>query len=289
MSTIRETASQIKEMDIKELRVLRVLAMLITRYNLVPLDVLRVKSKIDEKELGYILKRLHKMKLIRKGELGIRVLSSGLDALALRALVKRGILESLGPPIAIGKESDIYEGLSPGGETLALKFFRIGRTSFRGIKRKREYIKHNIHEWHLVNILSAKKEYRVLKKLHERGCPVPEPLDVAYHVLVMKEYMAIPLYKIKELQDPEKILRKVLRAIKECVIEGGYVNGDLSEFNVLLDEQERALIIDWPQAVKVGASSYKARLERDVMNITNYFRRKFGVDVKVKDFLKEVT
>lgn len=286
MSTLRETASQVKELGVKELRVLKVLATLIRKYNLVPLEILRTKSRMDDRELEYILRKLHRMKFIKKGELGIRILSSGLDALALRILVKRGMLESLGPPIAIGKESDVYEGLSPEGRTLALKFFRIGRISFRGIKRKREYVKHDVHEWHLVNILSAKKEYRVLKELYGKGCPVPEPLDVVYHVLVMKEYMAVPLYKIRELRDPEKTLRKVLRAVKKCVIEGGYVNGDLSEFNVLLDEREKVLIIDWPQAVRVNTPSYKDRLKRDFINIANYFRRKFGVEVE--GFLKEV-
>lgn len=51
----------------------------------------------------------------------------------------------------------------------------------------------------------------------------------------------------------------------------GIVHGDLSEFNVLMD-QYGPVIIDLPQAVDAAANNHaKSMLLRDVANMTNYF------------------
>ena len=51
----------------------------------------------------------------------------------------------------------------------------------------------------------------------------------------------------------------------------GIVHGDLSEFNVLVD-QYGPVIIDLPQAVDAAANNHaKSMLLRDVENMTNYF------------------
>ena len=48
----------------------------------------------------------------------------------------------MGRKIGVGKESDVYMGQGPGGEEVVLKFARLGRTSFRSIKRNRDYLQH---------------------------------------------------------------------------------------------------------------------------------------------------
>ena len=51
----------------------------------------------------------------------------------------------------------------------------------------------------------------------------------------------------------------------------GLIHGDLSEFNVLVDE-DGPVIIDLPQVVDAAANNNAQRmLERDVNNITNYY------------------
>jgi RIO kinase 1 len=51
----------------------------------------------------------------------------------------------------------------------------------------------------------------------------------------------------------------------------GLVHGDLSEFNVLVDE-DGPVIIDLPQAVDAAANNNAhAMLERDVSNMTDYY------------------
>ena len=53
----------------------------------------------------------------------------------------------------------------------------------------------------------------------------------------------------------------------------GIVHGDLSEFNVLVDESG-PVIIDLPQAVDAaGNNNAQAMLARDVNNMTNYYGR----------------
>ena len=51
----------------------------------------------------------------------------------------------------------------------------------------------------------------------------------------------------------------------------GLVHGDLSEFNVLVDDYG-PVIIDLPQAVDAAANNHaKSMLERDVNNMTAYY------------------
>ena len=42
--------------------------------------------------------------------------------------------------VGCGKESDIYKCTNANGEFVILKFTRLGRTSFKTIKKNRDYI-----------------------------------------------------------------------------------------------------------------------------------------------------
>ena len=66
--------------------------------------------------------------------------------------------------------------------------------------------------------------------------------------------------------DHGKVIRYVVRML--CA---GLIHGDLSEFNVLVDE-EGPVIIDLPQVVDAAANNQaRAMLERDVDNMRNYY------------------
>lgn len=61
---------------------------------------------------------------------------------------------------------DIYIVASPEGEQYALKLHRLGRTSFRNLKNKRDYHKHRKNmSWLYLSRLSAMKEYAYMKVL----------------------------------------------------------------------------------------------------------------------------
>jgi RIO kinase 2 len=78
----------------------------------------------------------------------------------------------------VGKESDVFVGLNNEGQEVILKFARLGRNSFRSIKRNRDYLVHRKSaSWLYMSRLAALKEYAFMKALYDRGFPTPIPLD----------------------------------------------------------------------------------------------------------------
>ncbi len=66
----------------------------------------------------------------------------------------------------------------------------------------------------------------------------------------------------------ERLIREVVRML--CA---GVVHGDLSEFNILIGS-DGPVIIDLPQAVDAAGNNHAPKiLERDVVNLRNYFGR----------------
>jgi serine/threonine-protein kinase RIO1 len=66
------------------------------------------------------------------------------------------------------------------------------------------------------------------------------------------------------------------------------VHGDLSEYNILVAESGRFVIIDWPQSVARNDPAAKTLLERDVTNIVEFFARKHNVNVPFQTALDYV-
>ena len=67
----------------------------------------------------------------------------------------------------------------------------------------------------------------------------------------------------------------------------GIIHGDLSEFNVLVDDYG-PVIIDLPQAVDAaGNNNARAMLERDINNITDYYAQ-FAPELKDTRYTKEM-
>lgn len=63
---------------------------------------------------------------------------------------------------------DIYIVASPDGEQYALKLHRLGRTSFRNLKNKRDYHKHRKNmSWLYLSRLSAMKEFAYMKVMDQ--------------------------------------------------------------------------------------------------------------------------
>lgn len=59
---------------------------------------------------------------------------------------------------------DIYIVASPNDEQYALKLHRLGRTSFRNLKNKRDYHQHRKNmSWLYLSRLSAMKEFAYMK------------------------------------------------------------------------------------------------------------------------------
>ena len=75
-----------------------------------------------------------------------------------------------------------------------LLFLRLGRTSFRQIKNKRDYHKHrHSASWLYLSRLAAMKEFAYMKALYDRGFPVPKPVDFNRHCVIMELLGGHPL------------------------------------------------------------------------------------------------
>ena len=84
------------------------------------------------------------------------------------------------------------------------------------------------------------------------------------------------------LEDHAMVMRYVVRML--CA---GVVHGDLSEFNVLVDDRG-PVIIDLPQAVDAaGNNNAQSMLERDVNNITTYYGQ-YAPELLGSKYAKEI-
>src|SRR5262249_50694741 len=154
-------ARVVKNLESEDFRLLKVFASGLKHHEALTLDQLVSFSKLHVDVVTYRIKRLQGMGLINKGNSGPALLTAELDAFALKLLAARNIISGMGKHIGVGKESDVYEAVNERQQELALKFFRIGRISFRQASRKRGFSSkevENLHHWLLVNVSAAKKE-----------------------------------------------------------------------------------------------------------------------------------
>jgi RIO kinase 2 len=140
------------------------------RSEYVPISDIRFYSRYPIEETLYRLKKVHKAGLLirdsSKSEVSYTLNSQGYDTLALHSLVERETISQLGPLLGKGKESDVYSAMDDDENIYALKIYRIGRTSFKNIKKYRSILKDRSHySWLYVNRLAAKKEFNALKRI----------------------------------------------------------------------------------------------------------------------------
>ena len=279
-------AEYVRSLHAYELRILLALERLMRRYQWVPLEVLRSATKFSESELSYRLGRLMAMNMVRYEKVpyeGYALVFNGYDTLALNTLTHRGTIQALGTLIGVGKESEVYEAMGLG--PVVLKFHRVGQRSFQSARLKRGYMPEGGHcPWLFASSNSAKMEYDALKILHP-AVSVPLPIDQNRHVVAMSFVPGVNLSRAA-LAEPEMILDEILDNIREAY-RLGIVHGDLSEFNVMVDEGQ-CWLIDWPQWVETAHPNAGEILARDIENILQYFKRKYGLEYAFDEALARV-
>ena len=288
MSSAEVAAKVVKNLEPEDYKLLKVLASGLKQHESLTRKEITTYSKIHENIVDFRINRLHDMKLIGKNKGGFTLLMMGLDTVALKMLVDKDIIIAMGKPIGIGKESDVFEAITSRKQGRALKFFRIGRISFREVRRRRTFIgKEDIHQWLLVNIDAAKKEYNALNRLRHSGIRIPVLYYRAMHCVVMNRIDGLRLVNIHELEDPKITLQNILHDIGTAY-KYNMINSDLSEYNVLLDSKNNIWIIDWPQVVSRSHPNAADLIKRDVYNIVNFFNKRFDLRKDKDEALNEV-
>ncbi len=298
VSRLVEIYSNLEE---PEFRILRNIEKNMKKYEYVPIELIEKESKLPPSKLSNCLRKLSTFKLVKRvfgNIIGFTLTYLGLDILALRGLMVRGVIKELGDKIGAGKEGDVYIGITPGYEKITIKFHREGSAPFRKIKRTRSFVI-NMNWRSMIELAKAlsEREFEILTKLYNKDARVPIPIARNRHAIVMKYIEdSIELYKRPELNKKEAIdiLTQVLKTLRVAYIDVGIIHGDLSEYNVLVripisvNDTAEAYVIDWSQYIYKDEPHAEELLKRDIQYITRFFRKIYRIEVDGNEALKYV-
>ena len=222
------------------------------------------------------------------------------DELTLKALYRlasTGLIQALGGPISTGKEANVFHAIGPGGRELAIKIYRIRTSDFKAMH---DYIQ---GDYRFANVRKTKKdvvfawtkkEFRNLTRARKARVRVPEPLKYRENVLVMqfigRDGVACPLLKhaVENLENVKELYDATIEFMKRLYQDAHLVHADLSEYNILVDDQAEPVFIDMGQSVLVQHPRAQEFLQRDVGNVVKFFNEA-GVRASAITVLREIT
>ncbi|NJE05275.1 tyrosine protein kinase [Thermococcus sp. M36] len=274
-----------------DFRILRGVELNMRHHRWVPLEDVARFARVDVETASFRLGKLDDMSLVRRrsdiGYIGYQLTIHGYDVLAIRALAKRGVVEAISTAqIGVGKDADVYVGVTPSGEKVAVKFNRIGG---RTASRKAAYHGDVFHDkrhtsWLYVSRLIAKKEYDALVLLSPIA-RVPRPVAWNRHVVVMEFVEGTELAELRDsdltTEEAGNVLDRVLEEYLK-IVRFGIVHSDMSEFNIVLTNDD-ILIIDWAQYLTTANPDSYEMLKRDITVLLNAFRRRWRVERKFEE------
>ncbi|XP_067838996.1 serine/threonine-protein kinase RIO2 isoform X2 [Heptranchias perlo] len=282
----------LRYLDRDDFRVLVGVEMGMKNHEIVPPSLIASISNLKHGGCNKVLRELVKHKLLAyertKSVQGYRLTNAGYDYLALKTLSSRNVLNSVGNQMGVGKESDIYIVANEEEQQFALKLHRLGRTSFRNLKNKRDYHKHRQKmSWLYLSRLAAMKEYAYMKALYDRGFPVPKPVDFNRHAVVMALINGYPLCQVRQLDNPPATYNALMDLIVNLA-NHGLIHGDFNEFNLMLDDEDHVTMIDFPQMVSTSHLNAEWYFNRDVKCIRDFFIKRFNYESELYPTFKDI-
>ena len=223
----------------------------------------------------------------------------------IQPLIDDGIIDAVISRLMSGKEADVFV-VRCGSEIRCAKVYKEAmKRSFkqavtyqegrkvRNSRRNRAMDKGSKYGRKQTEEIWQNAEVDALYKLAGAGVRVPTPYGCIDGVLLMElicdadgnvapRLGDVTMSAEQAVEDYRLVMLYVVRML--CV---GVVHGDLSEFNVLLEEQG-PVIIDLPQVVNAAANNQaESMLSRDVNNITNYYGQ-FAPELLHTRYAKEI-
>uniref|UniRef100_A0A0N5AH55 Serine/threonine-protein kinase RIO1 n=1 Tax=Syphacia muris TaxID=451379 RepID=A0A0N5AH55_9BILA len=204
--------------------------------------------------------------------------------LILFRLLQRNIFISIDGCVSTGKEANVYHAVRSDGTSVAIKIYKTSILTFKDRDRyvagefrfRHGYCKSNprkmVATW-------AEKEMRNLSRMEHSGLPVPKPILLKGHVLVMEflgeDGWPAPRLKDAELDSvlAEKFYLDLVKYMRIMFRTCRLVHADLSEYNLIVNK-EQLYIIDVSQSVEHDHPHSLNFLRSDCLNITTFFRSK---------------
>lgn len=207
----------------------------------------------------------------------------------LEPLVEEGLIDEVLRQLMSGKEATVYV-VRCGDEIRCAKVYKeANQRSFkqaasyqegRKVKNSRQaraMEKGSKYGRKMQEEVWQNAEVDALYKLAAAGVRVPKPFICFEGVLLMELVVDAEGHVAPRLNDVELSTVQAIdfhqNLIQQVVLMlcAGVVHGDLSEFNILIDE-DGPVIIDLPQAINAsGNTEASVMLERDVNNLALYF------------------
>lgn len=249
-------------------------------YEIVPTAVIQLGSRVNPGASGRCMANLAKNNLITKVRNakydGYRLTYSGHDYLAFKSMVNRGTMAGIGTTVGVGKESDIYLAMDSNKVEKILKIHRLGRTSFRAVKSKRDYLKKNTGgSWMYLSKVAAGKEYQFLSMLHQHNFKVPKPYDYSRHCILMEKIKGDPMTKLYLCDNYKKLYSDLMCFIVQLA-SYGLIHCDFNEFNIMANNEGEFVVLDFPQSISVDHLDAEEYFNRDVECIRRFFKRRFN-------------
>lgn len=214
-------------------------------------------------------------------------------------LLNRGLINEINGCISTGKEANVYHAVSKTDAEYAIKIYKTSILVFKDrdkyvsgeFRFRHGYCKHNprkmVRTW-------AEKEMRNYLRMKNAGIPVPEPILLRSHVLVM-EFCGKNGWPSPKLKDVEITTAKARELYRDCVVimwriynKCRLVHADLSEFNILLHDGQ-LVIIDVSQSVEHDHPHAFDFLRKDCVNISEFFRKKSVATMTIKELFDFIT
>ena len=207
----------------------------------------------------------------------------------IQPLIDDGLVDEVVSRLMSGKEADVFIVLCGDEYRCAKVYKEVHQRSFkkavtyqegrktRNSRRARAMEKNSKFGQKEQEAAWQTAEVDALYKVANAGVRVPKPYGCFDGVLLMEiitdeegnvapRLNDVSLNEQQALEDHQQVMEDV-----KLMLCAGIVHGDLSEFNILLDEYG-PVIIDLPQAVDASANNNaKKMLKRDIQNVTNYY------------------